>query len=263
MSNIKLGYAANYHAYAATEGSTIADGGDVYSYSRGSRAVYTSRSSTGTGFTVAYDFGSGNDKAFDTVFVARADMLQDTAVSQFALQRSSNGSSWTNQYGAWTFSTDTLACPTATDFIDTFTLSSAYRYWRINFSGTATNFKHSKHCFCTGFDFGDDPVAVIPSVSHESYSTEHASGDITFLRMRRPQRTYKITWRGITDAKVYSLDTEILMWPDMPMFLYTTTDHEILGDFRVVQVKPRGKPVVKTLANDYNEITIDFIEQLG
>lgn len=261
MSNIKIGYAANYLAHSASTTDVFAGLGDVYNFSRGARSVYTEESATGTSLNVTYDFGS--DVTADHLFIARADLLQDNGVTGVTLSRSASTSGFVAEHTVSSFSSYDLKCPTNTDLLDTFSESSAYRYWRVSLTGSGSTYKHSKHCFGVGFDMGDDPVDVVAGVTHESYSLEHAAGDMTFLRLRRPQRTYKITWRGITDAKILDAVNTLFMWQDMPLYLYTTTDHEILGDHEVIQVVVSKKPKISKLANDYNEITVNFTETLG
>ena len=261
MSNIKIGYASNYNAYSVTSSAPVESLGDVYNYSRGARSVITSKATVDSGFIVTYDFGSA--VSLDHYFIARADRLQDASTTTVRLDRSSDGSSWTSQYADSSFASATLKCPTSTDYLETFTETSAYRYWRAYFIGSSSLYPHSKHCFGVGFDFGDDPVSVIPGKSFSSYSNDAATGDVNFLRLRKPQNTYRMIWRGITNAKLVQAQTSFLMFEDMPLYLYTTNNHEILNNYKVVQVALYKKPVMKKLSHNYNEVTLEFIEQLG
>lgn len=263
MSNLKISY--NPVGWNATTiaGSTPNSDYDRVNFSRGPRSVTCERFGAGTEFNIEYT-QTGIQFTADHVIIARADLLQDSSVTGVDVQRSNNGTTWFDEHSVSGFASADLVGPDTNDFIETFTESSASFWWRMHFTATSSNFKHSKHYIGTGFDFGDDPVEISHSIERANESAEMAVGDREFLRLDKPRNKFKITWRGITNAKIYEADQGFLRYSSrLPVFLYTTTNHEILNDFQVVHCQLVGQPEVNKLANDYNEIKLEFIELLG
>lgn len=119
-----------------------------------------------------------------------------------------------------TFNFTSLTGPQADDYITSFSTSSAARhYWVQLGASTANKFQHRKQYFGSLFDFGRDPV----------YGATRKR-KVKTTGNRFPKYEYILTWKGITDAKIQSLNSSILKYRDInPVILYDSNNYVLDG----------------------------------
>lgn len=232
---------------------------------RGARHLrYRQTSAIATALLEA-DLGVGNTSTTDYWIIARADLLQTQGVTSALLQRSDDGIGWTTEQTESPFGSATLFGPRLQDYFGTFTTTTAHRYWRLNMSGAANNFVFSKFYTGTLFDFG------LCGPTEFTYSREPSdrpdfetdSGAIWNQRLEDSMYVLTASFRGITDAKIAEFRDNIVRHGHRaPVFLITTSDHEILDNHRILHCEIQDVSWIKTF-DDYNDITIVFRELLG
>lgn len=265
MSNIKIAYAdIGWNAADITPSASISTVGDKAALTRGHRQVISALDTAATSYSIVYDLGvAGTAQASDYLIVSRADMLKVDGVTAITLDRSSNGSTWTTEHTVTTPASYSLVGTRSTEIFDTFTLSTAYRYWRISMSGSSNKFRHSKHYFGSLFDFGDDPVSFSSQVVTPTEPERASAGNLAYVRTAEPYYEYAIKWSGVTDVKIESATSKFLQYRN-PVYIVTTTNHEILNNYKCIHCQiDRGATRINQIYTDYNEIEIRLKEQLG
>jgi hypothetical protein len=199
--------------------------------------------------TMNFDLGSGVTKAANFLYIAKANMLQLSGVTQVTLKGNS-----ISDYGTGTavhdnasFATSSLVGPHGEDYLASFTTSAAFRYWYSGLNSTiATKRPHAKLYFGTSLDLGRDPVS--PSFKRVR-STD---------AQRKSKIVLSLTWQDISYANTVTLiDSVIKPRRTNPVVLYTTSYHAILHGYRALlcEVVSATTPVV--LSNQ-NEVQITF-----
>jgi hypothetical protein len=228
-TNLLIGYADIPNAAESITLSRTASG--TYPYENlfgGNRTDLFYLNAAASGDTLAtVDLGASATKATNFIYIGRANLLQQASVGTITLKGSS-----TNNYGAATtvrtlssFGSQTLYGPNNDEFIDSFTLSSAFRYWFINYNSTASGqLPHAKFFFGTAFDPGRDP---------------NAPATITRVKMGgsqiRPSYSFEITWEGLTYAKAIEMYLKFYRTRRfVPLVIFTTSWHDILMGHRVL-----------------------------
>ena len=167
------------------------------------------------------------------------------------------------------FSSDTLYGPHGDDYLTTFTESSAYRHWWLDFeptTGTTTNIEHSKHYFGNYFDFGIGPSAWTYSKTTEEGSHEAtSSGANDMMRVEEPKFTFDFTWEGVSDDKTKEFMEKIAKRRDKNrFFLITTDEHQILANKRIIHVVCTSAETTNpSRASNWNTIKASFEEIIG
>lgn len=154
--------------------------------------------------------------------------------------------------GTTALDAETLIGPQSEDFLETFTASTAYRYWNFWAGADVSNdYPVNKVMFGTGFDLGRDPV----------YPRQ-----IQRRLLAKSNRTqtygFSFSWEGITDATLASFMSSIFRFKDaMPIVLYTTSYHDVLNEAMAVHCKIASGSFTK-VAPDSNKITLEFEEEI-
>ena len=160
------------------------------------------------------------------------------------------------------FNSQTLYGTRAKDFITTFSPSTAYRHWWIEFLGV-TAFKPSKIYLGTDFDPVNSPDyswrLVVPS---EAKFTS-GSGEIRANRTSTPRYTFELFWEGLTDAEVNTFAEKI--WAKKHksgFFLYTSAQPQILDNKTLVHVRCVSAEWERIGKANYNVLRAVFEEMV-
>ena len=118
------------------------------------------KTATGTTKTITYDLGAGNERGAEYVYIARADLLQNAGLcTTFKLQRSSDGSSWSDVVSQASFNSQTLYGAKLDDWFSTFAATSNYRYWRTSYTVSGSSkIPHSKLYLGSWLDLEQEPM---------------------------------------------------------------------------------------------------------
>lgn len=212
-----------------------------------------------------YDLGASVTATASYLIIARADRLRtgDT-LADTALGGSANESVWTD-FSHNDIEAATLYGPRSEDYISTFSASSAYRYFRFYTNGTNTTARNvSKVYFGTAFQMGEEPEFEWDLIPLESeYYAE--SGERDLVRHDQPVYRFTFRWRSVTDAKVKEFYDSIVRYSHRHRyFLYTTDQHQVLNNLRVLHVRlieaSTENPDKKV---DWNDLTATFEEIIG
>lgn len=121
-----------------------------------------------------------------------------------------------------TFDELTLQGPNEEDYLTTFSTTTAYKYWWLDFHTDGVNtskFYHYKHYFGTILDLGRDPV--FPA----NITLEYKNNQF------KPKRVVSLTWRDIADAKKQTLFEKIgKKASSQGVVLYDAGGHIFHGD---------------------------------
>lgn len=208
---------------------------------------------TATGDTLlTFSMPAGITKAANFFYVGRANLLKHDSVGTITLKASA-----TNSYATATtirtyssLGSTTLYGPNSDDLIDSFTTSTAYRYWFVNYNSTAaSSFTHAKLFFGRAFDPGIDP---------------NAAATITRVRaggaQRRASYSFQFSWNGMAYPKAVELYESIYRARrHLPLVLFTGTWHDILMGNRVIFCRLISMSMPPRVT-DYCDVTAQFEE---
>lgn len=236
---------------------------------RGPRYTFA-RFSAGTAFEIVYDLGAGFaslDSQAQFLILTRADLLQSQGATTVKLQSDTTSAfgAATNHVNDASFATQTLYGPYSEDTFYTFTLSSQRQWWRVQFvTGGSVALRVGKIYFGQWFDMGKDPHSPVEIEKFYPYDARHSwtSGTQDQERVYRSLYRFKITWEGVTDAKVQSFNVKVNRYKHInSLYLYTDTVHTLLNSYRLVNVKISDVTVVSRADKpDFNTVTATFEE---
>lgn len=217
--------------------------------------------------------GVANTRASNFIVVSRLDFA--AALSQgifaatidFALQSSSDDTTYTDRHTITDVSTASLVGSWENDYVSLFSNTSAYRYWRTNWvktSGTDFYLKYGKVYFGQALDIGHDPTDFsIERLKPGANSFITDGGGEIRARVQHPTYEINLTYDGLTDAQLQSFKDQVVKYrKTTPVFLYTSSFHEPTD----------GKQLIfcwladwETSASytDYNTLTCRFVESIG
>lgn len=160
------------------------------------------------------------------------------------------------------FNSQTLYGTRAKDFITTFSPSTAYRHWWVEFLGV-TAFKPSKIYLGTDFDPVNSPDyswrLIVPS---EAKFTS-GSGEIRANRTSTPRYTFELFWEGLTDAEVNTFAEKIWVKKHKSgFFLYTSAQPQILDNKTLVHVRLVSAEWERVGKANYNVLRAVFEEMV-
>jgi len=213
--------------------------------------LYLNASATGDTL-LTFSMPSGATQTANFFYIARANLLKSDSVATITLKASA-----TNSYATATtirtyssFGSTTLYGPNSDDFIDSFTTTSGYRYWFVNYNSTAASlFPHAKLFFGAAFDPGIDP---------------NAAATITRVRaggaQRRATYSFQLAWNGMAYSRAVELYESIYrLRRHLPLVLYTTSWHDILMGNRVIFCRLTNMTMPPRVT-DYCDVTATFEE---
>ena len=205
-------------------------------------------------YRITLDLGASTTGAANFLYIARANLLQYGTVGTVTLKGHS-----ANNYGAATtvhtaasFTSTTLYGPDSEDYIATFSTSSAFRYWFLNYNATsATKFPHSHAFFGQYLDLGVDPVD-----DAEVIRTRPTDGQ------RKARSTFELAYAGMSYTKMITLyDTYSRNRRHNPAILFTTSYHDVLFGDRVLFCRMLDM-TSEAKANDSYDVSVTWEEVL-
>lgn len=254
--------------YLASQQATATDKGQE-NLILGERSAICETASATTSQRFTFGLGSGyaakGGKA-DHIIIARADKLQSGLMTQLDIKRSADNSTFTTEQTDASFSTATLYGPNGHDYILDFTQSSAYEFWRVDFtSASGATFPVSKVFLGSWFDFGQEPdgfsIERVPAKEAVWYAS---SGALYTARLELPVYRFSFTWEHVSDAVVSNFQRDIAkISHKATYFLYTRTQHELLGNQRLVNVRLVNWSVTTGEKINWQNLTANFEEVLG
>jgi hypothetical protein len=213
-------------------------------------------------FDLGADYTTKQNTA-DHFIVARGDLMNLSAgFRDVSLQRSDDGNTWTDVASTSTGATATG--PRLNDYIKTFTITTAYRYWRMVYTdGTPQTFQHSKIYLGKFFTFDFDCSYSFEKIPLKDSIWYSSAGAQYFSRNDEPLYKFKFVWEFQTDATVKSFEDKIAKrMRECPVFLYTTAEHQILDNVGLLHARLTDYKVEKAW-NNLNTIKATFEEELG
>lgn len=253
-TNLLIGYSDIPAASVSTSINNAAS--SMYPYANlfgGNKTDMMYLASAASGDTrLSFALASGQTKTADFLYIGRANLLQNKSVDTITLKANSS-----NDYATATtvtsvnsFTSQTLYGPNDDDFIATFSESSAYRYWYVNYNATAAStVPHAKLFFGKAFDPGIDP---------------NAPATITRLRtggaQRRSTFTFEFSWEGMSYQKAVLLYTTFYRTRRyVPIVIFTRDWHDILMGKRAVFCRITNMQLPPRIT-DYCNVTATFEE---
>jgi hypothetical protein len=230
--------------------------------------------SSNTEVNAVYDLGvvSGVDNTASSNFIvlSRLDYMANlapTTIIDFALQSSSDDSTYTDRYTITDLTNADLVGPWTNDHVSLFSATSAFRYWRTHWDeSTSGGFtvKIGKVYFGTAFDIGTDPSDFSVERLKEGSATFVSDSGVEYQsRVKHPTYEIKLTYEGLTDAEVQSFKDEIVKYRSTtPVFLYTSSFHEPTDGKQLIFCKLAEWNTTQR-KRDWNNLTCRWIESVG
>jgi len=205
-----------------------------------------------TNLEISFALPVGESQAANFFYIAKANLLQQSGVTQIALKGNSTDNLATAVAVATysSFNSEPLYGTSDEDFIDLMLESTPYRYWWVVYSSpTDSLFPHSKLLFGKVFDPGLDP---------------NAAATITRLRIGGMSResvfTFQFTWNGMTyDKAVDMYNTFYMTKRFVPLVLITRSWHDILMGHRAIFCRLTDMSLPPRIT-DYCNVTATFEE---
>jgi hypothetical protein len=229
-------------------------------------------STLGTSWLIDYDLGendSGDITQFiDHLIIGRADIMQDEAgIRSVEIFSSNDGISYlirtiTDITNATLYGPNSdILLVDRTDNPLTF-----HRYWRIRFNtDTLTRFYFSKLFFGQAFVLGVDQDPVFCELNRErsrDVDFVTSSGAVHSTKAAELPYRLRVRWDGVSDAKVLEFQEQILEFQNLkPLYVWTTDNHEILENLRVVPMKITRSRVTKEYDN-WSQVSLEMEECL-
>ena len=191
-------------------------------------------------------------KTFDFLYIGKADLLKKDVVTTVEVFRNTSNTfgTATSVLTASSFGSATLYGPRSEDYIATVSETSAFQYWWVNYTSSATSYlPHAKLFFGKAFDMGRDPG--------EGATLKRVNPGVA---QRDPYYQVELSWTGISYANtVLFYNTFVRPRRYNPVILFTKTYHGILNDHRVLfgRITDATMPPRVT---DFNDISITFEE---
>lgn len=256
-------------ATAISADKTFSQNNPLYNIISGER-YQIGKLATSLAGTVRISIDLGNTTRTANYFIiARADLIKASNMGILTVRGNSANTitGATTLYANITFATAPLYGPRSDDFITTFATSSAFRYFFIDYRTILGSgyVEHSKSYLGTAFDFGIDPDDIKISKIEPKISKEYAtSGAQHFAKNEQTKYRIEIFYQGITDAKVRSFFTDVVnqSYRRKGIFLYTTSDHTVLDNQRIIHCELLDANS-EGIRADWNNVSLVFEELIG
>ena len=266
MSNLKIAFPGIFNdALTITPSSTVDTDRNEFNLPRGRRDHRFRFSATSTNETIKCDLGSGNTQSADFCILTRADLIDN--VSQILVRRSTDDVSYTTEHTQSTFVAGTdLLGRNDDDLLMTFTQTSAYRYWLIDYTASsASDFEHSKLYLGNLFDPGKDP-ASINVLSRVTQIQDFIADDGTRYqgRVRNLEYEIRVLWEGLTDANADSLYDNLTDRHKRFCYLYQdSATNQLAGEKFIHCMTDKGSISRQQVYLDWNTVGCTFLEMTG
>lgn len=218
MSNLKVIYPDfTLKVTAAPTGATGRSASNLY---YGSRQKTFKAASNATLSRFDFDLGSAIKPEYLLIDGANFLRKNDSAAVSVSVTGSASPSFTSPETYTATFNLADLVGTESSIYFRTLTYTTAFRYYRIDITTTAS-FKHEfrKLYFGRFFDLGLDPAAPLSQFL------------ITGESERRARAQWTIKYIGVTDALLASFNTTILRNRDLfPIYIYTPSNQAFLKE---------------------------------
>lgn len=219
-----------------------------------------------------WDLGVGEARAVNHIIVAHADKLIAQGSTSIGLQSAANGidGTYSTVWAEASFASATLRGADSKDYIAHSLNLTANRSWLAYFTGGAsTERSFSKLYFGQSWDPGVDPDSwTISRPAEESGVRQNEDGTTSMIRIADARYQFTFTWVGVEDAAANIFRNRIMKyWQEHKFFLYTTDNHRILDDKRLMHVRVADLPTISrnelASGEGYNTISANFLEVRG
>jgi hypothetical protein len=195
---------------SVTSGGNIALAKNLF---YGGANLYYQRSSAGQQTRIDVDLGNGNEQSINFVAIRRANLLTALDEGNARIRIRGSNDSFSTQDTVFDF--DNLSTGDLIKDSDLFSFlttdSTAYRYWRIQLSTTASVVHRlGKVYFGKIFDFDRPPSYPY---SYELFNSQNPfvsdSGATFKTQLRQRKREFSFSWRAVSDAKRNEFDHKV------------------------------------------------------
>lgn len=229
----------------------------------GKRSQGFIKDGSATSWSLVFDLGTGNTKAVDHIIIARADELS-VDITDVDIDSSPDGSAWTERYADSSFSSATLRGPDSEDYAEEITETSAFRYWRVRYNGSADLFQHSKLYFGTFFDIGKEPESFRYRYNSSSHNYLSSDGTRYYSSNDGERLAFDFVWTGLSNDITESFIERLLDRRKRYCFLYAKSDERILAGNKVLHCEVDQNSVTfEKVYHDYNMVSASFVQMLG
>ena len=152
----------------------------------------------------------------------------------------------------------TLVGPQGTDWVTTFSETSAYRYWWVGYQASATTtLRHSKLYLGTAWNPGVECDYEWQRTPVKAPDWRAASGAVHLARRERPRYRATITWSGLTDAECESFAADIGGKRHRSGFvLHAAAEGQILDSRTLLHCEVVEFYRLRTVKPDWNTLTV-------
>jgi len=220
----------------------------------GRRRNYGYASASASPLTYVFDLGSGfaNKTASANYFaLTRADLMVSGSVTQVRLLRSTDNVTYTAERTLSSFGSISLTGPRTKDYFETFTVTSSYRYWKVEITGPTST-------YCGKFYFGNYwAPSFEPDYSFNKFPTiqsiEASDGSTWFERFQYETYEFELIWPLLTETDIRSFSSKILSQAHVSdMCLMTTSQHDILDNLTFCQCELLDHKINKRSSDKYS-----------
>lgn len=210
-----------------------------------------------------YDLGSNytakQNKA-NYIYLANAKLLQDSGVTQVRLLRSSDNVSFTAESTIASFGSVTLIGADGRDYFASFTLSSSYRYWKVEITG-ATTIYPGKIYFGQLYEPTYEPDYEISRLPlSEPFIS--ASGAYWNERQKRELYRIKLDYNCLTESDITTFSTKIMAQSHVSDFVLIATSSDMLDNKSAIHCSLASATIQKR-TNSIYDLSTEWIESDG
>jgi hypothetical protein len=226
--------------------------------------VQTKDSETSVEFILSLPLGA--ELPVGAIGIVRADRLIGQGFFNITISRATTFSGTYTTEQTLDIEAAELMGPLDFDLVSTFTASSSYQFWKINFARDSGSEGFSVRPLFLGVPFipSQSPAKWEMRVTDELVGEAATIGGAHIATRNGDKRhEFSVTWEGLTDAEVETLNADYFQRSNRETFmLYTDTNHGILNDYRMLHAQIAEASTELVYAN-WNRVAIRFEEVLG
>jgi hypothetical protein len=219
----------------------------------------------GTSLVFVYDLSTDTSRhqTADHLIIARADRLIEDSVTAVHLEHSDDDISYTTVFNDVAFASATLTGVRDEDYINTFTLTPAKRFWRVTLTASiSSKFTMSKLVFGSFFDMQNDVHSYGSGVVVPSTPFIAPDGSQYFVNTDENTYEFDFRWRGIPDSQVFELERKLVDPQVLGHFLYTSGESNLLDEIGLLHCELVEHSFRKDYS-DWNDVEMSFKEMKG
>ena len=276
MPNLYLSYSAiPFDAKVRAQSVIFSEDRPIGNTIYGERYQYASATAGASGLIrMEWDLGYGYTQSADHCIIANAYKLQQQGVTEIGIDTAADGigGTYANVYQNASFASATLYGPDSLDYIATGLSLATNRSWRPYITGGASTTREiCKWYFGTAWNPGKDADYSYKIVQPEGGKVETEDGGYKCVRLGDGRFQISVSWAGVTDAQTQIFfDRVCKYWQVHKFFLFTTGEHRILNNYRVLHIRLLSRPKIvrDTISSagswtGYNTISLEALEVKG